>query len=175
MRTISEEVLVADEDIVRVGAANLEQLRGAAAANARRRVRICAHHDPAEPLHEMVIVHMQGVYVRPHKHVGKSESMHVVEGIADVVFFDDKGGVSDVIPVGEAGSGRDFYYRLASPWYHTLVVRSEFFIFHEVTSGPFRREDTVFPPWAPEENDAVAVARFQKRLAAVAVGRQVIE
>ena len=171
MRTVSEEVLVADEDVVQLGATNLEQLKTAAAANARRRIRICAHRDPSEPLHEMVIVHMRGAYVRPHKHLGKTESMHVVEGFADVVFFDDEGGVLDVIPIGTSDSGRTFYYRLAAPWYHTLVVTSEFFVFHEVTDGPFRREDKVFPPWAPEEDDAAGVARFQKGLASVVAER----
>ena len=175
MRTVSEEVLVADEVIVQLGAANLEQLKTAAAANARHRIRVCAHQDPSDPLHEMVIVHMEGVYVRPHKHLGKTESMHVVDGVADVVLFDDDGGVREVIPIGAADSGRTFFYRLASPRYHTLVVSSEFFVFHEVTNGPFRREDTVFPPWAPEEDDATGIARFRERLASAIAEREVIE
>jgi cupin fold WbuC family metalloprotein len=176
MRTLNDEVIAADEDVVRLDAATVEQLKKAAAANARHRIRICAHHDTSDTLHEMVIVHMQGVYVRPHKHVGKTESMHVVEGVADVVFFDDDGAVLEVLPIGVPASGRTFFYRLASPWYHTLVVRSKFFVFHEVTNGPFHREDTVFAPWAPEEDDAADVARFQDRLAsAIAGGRQAIE
>jgi cupin fold WbuC family metalloprotein len=87
VRLISEEVIVADEDIVRVSDADIERLKAAAAANPRKRIRICAHDAVDDPLHEMLIVHMSGAYVPPHKHVGKTESMHVVEGIADVVFF----------------------------------------------------------------------------------------
>jgi cupin fold WbuC family metalloprotein len=170
VRPLNDEVIAADEDVLRIDSAGLNQLKDTAAANARRRIRICAHHDTSDPLHEMVIVHMEGVYVRPHKHIGKTESMHVIEGVADVVFFDDLGGVHEVIPMGEVGSGHAFYYRLASSRYHTLVVRSEFFIFHEVTNGPFHPEDTVFAPWAPEETDAAGLARFQERLAAAAAG-----
>jgi cupin fold WbuC family metalloprotein len=163
MRELNDEVLVADEELVRVDASELERLKAAAARNRRNRIRICAHHDVGDPLHEMLIVHARGVYVRPHKHVGKTESMHVVEGSAEVVFFDDEGGVREIVPIGDAASGRTFYYRLASPWYHTLLVRSDFLVFHEVTNGPFRREETVFAPWAPEEEDG-GVAEFQSRL-----------
>jgi cupin fold WbuC family metalloprotein len=112
---------------------------------------------------------MRGVYVRPHKHVGKTESMHVVQGLAEVVFFDEGGTVREVVPVGDPQSGRAFYYRLASPWYHTLSVSTDFFVFHEVTNGPFRREDTLFAPWSPDEADANGIAQFAEAMAAVLV------
>lgn len=32
-----------------------------------------------------------------------------------------------------------------------LLIRSELFVFHEITEGPFFRESTVFPDWAPAE------------------------
>jgi hypothetical protein len=76
--------------------------------------------------------------------------------------------VREVVPIGEPHSGRTFYYRLAAPWYHTLLVSSEFLVFHEVTNGPFRREETVLAPWAPAEGDLAAVAAFQERIGAVA-------
>lgn len=170
MRKLSDEVLVADEDLLRIDSATLERLKRDAAANARNRIRICAHHDVDDPLHEMLIVHARGVYVRPHKHVGKTESMHVVEGAADVVFFDDDGNVREIVPIGERGSGRTFYYRLASPCYHTLLVATDFLVFHEVTNGPFRREETLFPPWAPDEDDPGVVDFQTQLLAAVRAG-----
>ena len=45
------------------------------------------------------------------------------------------------------------------------MIRSERVIFHETTNGPFRREDTIFAPWAPEESDEAAGARFLSSLA----------
>ena len=43
--------------------------------------RICAHNNHKDRLHEMVIVLKDSHYVAPHKHINKSESFHIIEGI----------------------------------------------------------------------------------------------
>jgi cupin fold WbuC family metalloprotein len=163
---LNDEVLVASSPLVQLGRADIEALKRQALTNPRCRIRICAHPDTADRLHEMLIVHTRGAYVRPHKHLQKSESVHIIEGEVNVVFFDDAGAVAEVVRMGDYGSGRKFYYRIGGPRYHTLLITSEFLVFHEVTNGPFRREDTVFAPWGPEEADAAACAAFQQRVAA---------
>jgi cupin fold WbuC family metalloprotein len=163
---VNDEVLTATAAIVQIGRVDIEMLKRQALTNPRRRIRLCAHPDTADRLHEMLIVHTRGAYVRPHKHLHKSESVHIIEGEVDVVFFDDAGAVAEVVRMGDYGSGRKFYYRVGGPLYHTLLISSEFLVFHEVTNGPFRREDTVFAPWGPEEADTVACAAFQQRVAA---------
>jgi cupin fold WbuC family metalloprotein len=165
-RTESAEVRYATDDIVVVDAADIGRLKEAAEETARRRIRLCAHHSVDERVQEMLIVHPIGTYVRPHKHVGKSESFHVVEGDVDVVVFDDDGGVDDVIRMGAFASGRPFYYRIAGPLFHTLLIRSSVLVFHETTSGPFRRADTVFAPWAPDDGDAAASREYLASLEA---------
>jgi cupin fold WbuC family metalloprotein len=159
-RAESAEVRYATDAIVVLDGADVAGLKHAAAENARRRIRLCAHHSVDDRLHEMLIVHTNDTYVRPHKHVGKSESFHVVEGEVDVVVFDEDGGVTEVIRMGPFASGHPFYYRIAEPLFHTLLIRSDVLVFHETTPGPFRRTDTVFAPWAPEDGDAVAVRRY---------------
>jgi cupin fold WbuC family metalloprotein len=159
-RPESPEVRYATDAVVVVGAADVARLKAEAEQNERRRIRLCAHAGVDDRLHEMIIVHTNDTYVRPHKHVGKSESFHVIEGEVDVVLFDDEGGVTDVIPMGTAASGRAFFYRIATPIFHTLLIRSNVLVFHETTGGPFRRTDTVFAPWAPEDGDASAVRTF---------------
>jgi len=159
-RVESDEVRYATDAVVTVDAPDIAQLKGAAARNARQRIRLCAHHSVDDRLHEMLIVHARGTYVRPHKHVGKTESFHVIEGEVDVVLFEDDGRVREVIPMGSFASGRPFFYRMAGPVFHTLLIRSEFLVFHEVTGGPFRRADTVFAPWAPADGDVQAVGDF---------------
>jgi cupin fold WbuC family metalloprotein len=167
---ISEEVLQAKGPLVEISRQDIQRLKQQSLATPRQRIRICAHPDVADPLHEMLIVHARGAYVRPHKHLNKSESVHIIEGEVDVVFFDDSGTLTQVVRLAEYGGGRKFYYRVGGPFYHTFLITSEFLVFHEVTNGPFRREDTVFAPWGPEESDPAACLAFQQRVAAAIAG-----
>ena len=69
---------------------------------------------PGDRLHEMLIVHQRGAYVRPHKHPGKMESTHVVKGLVDVVLFDDDGSVRRTIRMGDYASGNHSIIRRRS-------------------------------------------------------------
>jgi len=161
---INEEVLYAEETIIKVGLKDIEFLKEMAKRNRRKRVRLCAHKNVKDKLHEMLIVHMKDTFVRPHKHLDKSESWHVIEGVVDVIIFNDDGNVNDVIKMGDYVSDQAFYYRISTALYHTLLIRTDVLVFHETTTGPFNRTDTVFAPWSPEENDTVGCALFMKKL-----------
>jgi cupin fold WbuC family metalloprotein len=159
-RRVSPEVLYTEEAITTARRGDIDSFKQLSLENPRKRIRLCAHGAPGDALHEMLIVHERGAYVRPHKHPGKTESTHIVEGQVDVVVFDDAGNIERVIRMGDYASGRTFYYRMAVPVFHTLIVRSDVLVFHETTNGPFDRKDTVFAPWAPEESDAPGAERF---------------
>ena len=75
----------------------------------------------------------------------------VLEGEVDVVLFHDNGSISQIIQVGAPYTGKNFYQRLPEEIYHMLIIRSEFLVFHEITEGPFLRENTIFPEWGPAE------------------------
>ena len=163
-KTVSEEVLYPDERVVVLNNRDMDRLKDAAAATARRRVRLCTHPGTDNALHEMIIVHARDIYVRPHRQrAGKSESLHMIEGELDVVLFDDAGGIIRVMAMGEARSGKPFYYRVDESFYHTVLIRSDAAIFHENTNGPFEPGDTEFAEWAPGETDA-ALASFRAAL-----------
>lgn len=151
LRKINDEVFVADDAIVRLGGDQVEFLKQQAAKSPRRRSRICAHRHSGDTLHEMLIALCADSYVHPHKHLNKSESFHIIEGRLDVVVFDDSGAVMEVIELGDVSSGRPFFYRLADSLFHTLLIRSDFLIMHEVTNGPFTAGDAVVAPFAPPE------------------------
>jgi len=160
MNRFNDEVYFAEAPIVKVGREDIELLKQMALDTRRRRVRLCAHQDINEPLHEMLIVHTKEAYVRPHKHLNKAESFHLIEGVVDVVFFDESGKIEDVARMGQGPAADSFFYRISGSKYHTLLIRSDFLVFHESTSGPFVRDQTAFAPWAPAEDDLAGRTMF---------------
>jgi cupin fold WbuC family metalloprotein len=166
LNEISSEVFVADEPIVTVSRSEIEFLKMRVQGMPRGRVRLCAHPQNDDRLHEMFIVLSGSSYIRPHKHLAKSESLYVVEGKVDVVALDDEGIILEVIEMGEVTSGLCFYYRISQPVYHTMLIRSDLLVIHETTNGPFRKGDALFASWSPEENDVCAYRRFMDELSA---------
>lgn len=165
MKQVSEEVLFAEDSTVVVGHGEIDLLKGKAEFTQRKRMRLCAHQDVEDKLHEMFIVHTSDTYVRPHKHLNKAESLHIIEGLVDLVLFDDEGNITGAVQLGDYSSGKRFYHRTSGPCYHTLLIKSDVVVFHEATTGPFLRADSVFAPWSPEESDSGAVEEFVRRLA----------
>jgi cupin fold WbuC family metalloprotein len=151
------DVMFGTGGVVRVDANGLDLVRGQAMRSARKRARLCAHPGTGHSLHEMLICLAQETYIRPHRHAGKSESFHMIEGELDVVLFHDDGTVREVIPMGTHASGKVFYYRLDECCFHTVLVATEHAIFHETTSGPFDPADTEFAIWSPPEGDPAAI------------------
>lgn len=159
-RILSPEVLYSDVAITVVDRSNIDLFKQRSSLNPRKRIRLCAYGSPDDRLHEMLIVHARGTYVRPHKHLEKTESTHIIEGLVDVVLFENDGRIERVISMGDYASGRPFYFRMKIPVFHTLIIRSDVLVFHETTNGPFDRRNTVFAPWAPEDSDANVVSTF---------------
>lgn len=164
IRMESPEVFYPGQETVVVGSAEIEQLKRVALTSPKKRARLCTHQSPVDDLHEMLIVLPHDAYVRPHRHLGKAESLSILEGEADIVLFNDDGTVRTVIQMGPHGSGKSFYYRLSQPVYHTVIVRSQLVLFHEVTEGPFRREQTEYATWSPDECDQPRIDQFLNSL-----------
>lgn len=163
-RKINDEVLYPKERLVSLKTGDLAFLKAEALKNARKRLRLCAHQSTNDKIHEMFIVHGKDAYVRPHRHLNKTESLYLMEGEADAIFFSDTGQVVQRLEMGVLGSGKKFYYRLCEPVYHTLLIKSETISFFEVTSGPFDLRDTEFPLWAPDGKDEALARRFMNGL-----------
>ena len=149
VRLITNEVFYADEPLPELCAADMHEFEEKAARNERRTVRLCTHRTVEDTFHEMFIVHSRATFVPPHKHGNKIESASVIAGRMDIVIFDDAGAITRVVRMGEYGSGLSFYFRLAESVYHTMLIRSHQVIYHEATTGPFRKEDMIIAPFAP--------------------------
>lgn len=162
LRDVGNGVFQAEELIIHAGPEEIRFLESKLSSSARKRTRICAHPGPQEKLHEMFIALSRGTYLRPSLHIGKEESLHVLEGAGDYVFFDQKGAIEKVVRLKPYGSGGSFYLRTPPNVWHALVVCSEVLMIHEITTGPFRKEDTVYAPWAPEDTDPAAAAYLDR-------------
>ena len=167
----SPEVFLAEGPIATIGAEDIEVLRQAVRKTPKRRVRINAHPRSDDELHEMIIAIEPGSYIRPHKHPGKSEAFHIIEGQVDIVVFSEAGEVERIVSLAAKGGHHPFYYRMSTPHFHTLIVRSDLLVVHEITNGPFLPTGTIYAAFAPEEGDTASAAIFQanlvKRVAAI--------
>ena len=161
---IGEGIYQSNLGIVKISPEDIEFIKQIANVVARRRARICAHQSNDQPLHEMMIAICSDSYIHPHRHLGKSESFHIVEGQVDVIVLDDEGGIREVVQLGDPLSGKNFYYRLSNAYYHTLIIHSDVLVVHEVTNGPFVAEETQLAPFAPDETNAEASKNYMQQL-----------
>ena len=159
----SEEVYYAADEIVRFSQSHIDFLKSNMQNSKTGRIRICAHKSPGDIIHEMLIIIDGKSYVRPHKHVGKTESFHIIEGAIDVLLFNEEGNVENVIRLCTQGSGSYLFYRLSKPQFHTVLVNSDCAIIIETTQGPFDKGDTIFAPWSPSEAD-ISVSEYIDQL-----------
>lgn len=154
--------------VVSAGPAMIDYLKTVAATIPARRARLCAHPDTEAEQQDMLIVSHRETYVAPHRHLTKSETMLVLDGLADAYLFEPDGTLASVMPMGPLSSGRTFFYRMPAGRFHGLRIESEFLTFVESTKGPFRKSDSENAPWAPPPEDADAGMRFVAEVAAKA-------
>jgi cupin fold WbuC family metalloprotein len=144
------EVYFNDQDICVVGKSWLTRLKVAANESPRGIARLCMHRSVEEPVQEMIIALRRDALFGPHRHHGKTESFHVIEGRLTVLLFNETGDLDQTIDLGEPLDGSSFCYRLAAPIYHSVIPQTDMVVFSETTVGPFRKSDTDLAPWAPE-------------------------
>ena len=144
-----------------IGGDGIDFLKSRLPGSPLRRVRFCAHPSDADPIHEMVIAMGRETYIRPHRHLTKTESYHLFEGEMDIILFDDQGEIEQVVPMGAGGADKTVFYRLSVSAFHSMVIRTNTVVFQETTNGPFRKEETLYAPWAPPESEPALVAAFQ--------------
>jgi len=162
---ISAEICYTTQPVTSIDDATLAALKRLAVETPRRRIRLCCHPTPQAAIHEMLILHAVGAYVRPHRHHGKPESLLVIEGHADAVLFQDDGAIAQRLALAPPGQDGQWFLRLEGPIFHTLHIASPWFVFLETTAGPFDPTQTEFAPWAPDGQDSSVTASYQADLA----------
>ena len=138
----------------------LDELAAKAAASPRGRTHLNLHASANDPVQRFFVVVDRQSYVRPHRHLSKTELALVVRGQFDVITFDDGGRVSARYLVGEGA--QVFGFETPRATWHTLVARVDGSAFVEVKEGPYDPATaSEFAPWAPAEGDATTVQFMQ--------------
>ncbi len=123
-----------------------EFLVSKAKENFSGKCRICFHKDLKSPLHEMIIIHSKKSYVPPHRHLKNSESLTILQGSADLIIFDRRGNIVKKVLLTDQKNGVNFY-RMNKSTFHSLIIKSKYLIFHEITRGPFVKKNMIVAKW----------------------------
>ena len=137
------------QDTIYIDKKKLEELKILAQNDPNKRARICLHKDDGEMIQEMIIAFCKDSYVRPHRHIDKSESYHIIEGRIEIIFFNDNGIEIDKVVLSDKIDEHPFLFRISNSAWHTVVPKSDFVIIHEVTKGPFNKNSSEFADWEP--------------------------
>jgi cupin fold WbuC family metalloprotein len=143
-----------------ISTALLEEMTAKAAASPRRRVHHNLHSSPGDLVQRFVVVLQSDSYVRPHRHLTKSELCTVIRGRFEVVVFDSTGTVTERSVVGEGTA--NIAFELPRETWHTLLPLTDGAAFVEVKEGPYDPATAAeFASWAPAEGNA-GTAAFQQ-------------
>ena len=153
----NEVYFTSDKKLNFIKKSHIKFLKSKVKKTIKKRIRICLHKNMKDKLHEMFIVLSRDTYIRPHKHFNKAESLHVVEGSADVIFFNDNGSLVKKVRLSKKDN---FFYRLSSSTFHTFKILTKNFIFHETTEGPFLKNETLYAEWSPDEKDIKLAKKY---------------
>lgn len=142
------------EENVTVSKEMIDKLKEISKANEKRNARFCLHNLPSASLHDMIILEYRDKKCRkPHKHLEKDETLHMIEGEMLVLIFNDAGKLLEKVILSPENN---FSYRANKGFYHVWLPKTEYVIYREIKQGPFKQEDNV----PPEFNHAVILKEY---------------
>ncbi|HXS28473.1 MAG TPA: WbuC family cupin fold metalloprotein [Steroidobacteraceae bacterium] len=140
----------------------LDDLAARATSSPRRRAHLNVHADAADLVQRFFVAVDRESYIRPHRHLAKSELAIVVRGAFEVITFDEQGAITGRQSIG-AGTALLGFEMPRATW-HTLIAREDGSTFLEIKEGPYDPATaSEFAPWSPPEGDPESRA-FLRRL-----------
>jgi len=164
LERISEEAFQCKDKLVYLRRHDIENLKKEMPLTKRKRIRILTHPDSNHAIHEIFVVYSNKTFVMANMHLGKDESLHILEGEADFIFFDEKGNVTEVVRLSTSDPNKDFFVRVPKNTFHTIIMRSPVLVIHEATPGPFKRSDTIWADWCPKDSQVEESKVFSEKL-----------
>src|ERR1041385_7619279 len=111
-------------DVRLISGALFDTVAALASASPRHRMNHNFHSGAADNPHRFLNVLLRETYIRPHRHQAppKSESFIVLEGMADVILFDDRGAVTARYRLGaESPEGHLWGVDISPGVWHTIL------------------------------------------------------
>lgn len=130
----------------------INELKIAALKNSRNRSRLCFHPSKNDLHQEMLIVMSKSAIEKPQRRTIGFDTKIVIEGEANLHYFNDEG---DLLRIIELGRTKSHYVHTCTSEYHALEIVSDWFVFLEILKGPFTEKTTKFadfPLHLPKEN-----------------------
>ena len=130
--------------------------------NEKKNARISLHTSAQNSLHDMIIAQGDYTYNRPHKHLNKAETYHILYGKQIVIIFTEEGIIEEKFIMSK---DENMIYRFEKNTYHMTIPISKCCIFHETKIGPFIREgDSLFADWSPDVTNNEEIKSYLKKV-----------
>jgi len=162
LKHITDNVLKYEDSLSVLQPQMIEHIKHIAQNHPMQRARINFHHSDDSIVHEMIIAMTEETVVEPHRHLNKCESFHLMEGKVRIGFINEDGIIVNIV---ELSKGATEYYRLNTPDYHIVLPISEMVVIHEVTNGPFVKDESSSNLKLPKEKiDEIRKAIKNRRI-----------
>lgn len=135
-----------------IDTALLDEVSGEAAASTRRRKNRNFHAGNEAPCHRLLNAIEPDSYIPPHRHQdpAKDESIIILRGTLGIVFFDERGQVTQtaLLEPGGPAVGVDIPHGC----YHSVLCLTPGTVFFEAKAGPYAQlQPEEQASWAPGE------------------------
>jgi len=122
---------------------DLDSLIALSKLNNIDKFRICMHKNDKAHIQEMLLILLRPQFIKPHKQEKSTVSYHVLKGLAELRLYDDNGNVEFVRNLSSTESGIQ-HIRLEANRFRSIKSLSDYFIYLEISIGPFQDSDTIW-------------------------------
>lgn len=158
---MEKEVYFIKDDVVKVNASMLREMKEIAAQNLSGKIRYCFHECEEAAMQEMLFVIPEFGYSRPHMHRDVAESHVILDGEGYCILFDLYGGITDYFKVSP---NEYFTYRIQKGIFHMVIPVTMQMVIYEIREGRFEKDTNIYAKWAPNEKEKGEVEQYKAKV-----------
>jgi cupin fold WbuC family metalloprotein len=148
----SETTFCSDQYSPGLAIEDLNYLKDKYFKSERRRHRLCFHQNTEILLHDIVIIYDSKSYIPPNKHIGKSETIVLLQGELEFFIFNDRGEPFFGTKLSATDKQYPFIIRVPpNTWHGLRCISEEPCIVKETITGPYWKESLKWAEFAPSE------------------------